>query len=144
MYSIMQASLLTTAALNILGSSHQGPALGAGNMSLCSNKVKPGWAQRELDACRRQFQMFATSSPPSVADYHTFSWPSVYLSSAPLHLILNPPIVLLVSPLPHSSFSPPADCDQRWSLQFHIPTVSANVTHSETLESSPWQVSTTF
>jgi hypothetical protein len=59
-----------------------------------------------------------TFSPLSIADFHSFSWPSSHLSCPSQHLILNPPFPSLLPSLPAPSvhlfydyFIPPSKWD---------------------------------
>ena len=92
----MQVSMLATAALNSLGSSHQGPVLGASNMSLCPSRAKPGLAHRELDAPLQKVDRDVCHLPTSFSYRFPYILMAIWLS-----------VLSLPTPDPEPSHCPP-------------------------------------
>ena len=129
------SKFLATATLNSPGSSHQGPVLGASNMPLCPSRAKPGLAHRELDAPLQKVDRDVCHLPSS------FSYRFPYILMA-----IGLSVLSLPTPDPEPVHCPPvvssptqflpSTCQlglEVVSFYFHIPTISANVTHIESM-----------
>ena len=92
----MQVSILATAFLNSLGSTHQGPVLGASNISLCPSRAKPGLAHRELDAPLQKVDRDVCHLPTSFSYRFPYILMAIWLS-----------VLSLPTPDPEPSHCPP-------------------------------------